>query len=613
MTNRRLWIFRITLACLTFANPGTGLAQLQIEATVNAQRIGMEDELELTVSIRGDAMGRAGNPTLRRLEGFRTGGQSTSTSIQFINGQMSSTRTVIYRLIPRSEGKHIIGAISVDYQGKEYLTEPIEVEVVSGSVLPRAGRGGLGGGIDPLDPFNMFSGRRRQQRRPVQEGEVFVSAEFSQPEAYIGEQVILTYTLYSQVQIMGLQVDQQPTLTGFWVEEVELPDEPKIRETTVNHKRFFVVEIKKSILFPTKAGPVTVEPAVFSMAVRDTSGDPFFGRLSQSIRRATKAISLEVKPLPTAGRPPGFSGAVGRFELSVELDKEEMPAGEPVTLTVALRGEGNLRTVETPELPPLAGFRTYDPKIEENLSAKSSGFGGEKKWQYVLVPDSAGEHRIDPLLFSYFDPSKQRYVELRAGPLTLDVAPSSTVAGGPAITSRGRVKLLRQDIRYLKPAPEAFGVAGSPFYRSGLFYASLALPLLWNLGLIVYRRKQQSEAAHAGMWRARRAQKMAQGRLKQAQKKARTASMDFYEETAGALYRYVADKLGVSPSGLTSQSIQAMLEEHDIPESLGLAYIKTLEACEFARFTPGERSGAEMEKLLDRAEKIIVSLEKHFE
>jgi hypothetical protein len=290
-----------------------------------------------------------------------------------------------------------------------------------------------------------------------------------------------------------------------------------------------------------------------------------------------------------------------------------MPAGEPVTLTVLLKGEGNLRTVERPELPPLAGFRIYDPKTEENLSAGSSGFGGEKKWEFVLVPDSAGEQRIDPLEFSYFDPSERRYVELRAGPLTLDVTPSGAVAGGPAINSRGEVKLLRQDIRYLKPAPEAFGVAGSPFYRSGLFYASLALPLLWNIGLLVYRRKQYSEAAHAGMWRARRAQKMAQGRLKQAQKMARTASMDFYEETAGALYRYVADKLGVSPSGLTTQSIERMLEQRGVPNSLGSAYIKTIEACEFARFTPGERSGEEMEKLLERAEKIIVSLEKHFE
>jgi hypothetical protein len=135
---------------------------------------------------------------------------------------------------------------------------------------------------------------------------------------------------------------------------------------------------------------------------------------------------------------------------------------------------------------------------------------------------------------------------------------------------------------------------------------------VWNLGLVAYRMQKQKEAAHAGLWRSRRAHKMAQGRLKQAQKMARDASMDFYEETAGALYRYVADKLGVSPSGLTTKNIDAMLEERRIAETERKAFIETIESCEFARFTPGERSREEMESLLDRAETIIVSLEKHF-
>jgi hypothetical protein len=302
---------------------------------------------------------------------------------------------------------------------------------------------------------------------------------------------------------------------------------------------------------------------------------------------------------------------VGQFELSAKLDKEATDAGDPRTLSVVIEGQGNLKTVEAPELPPLPGFRTYDPKTEENLGTKGSRFGGEKSWEYVLIPDSAGRHQIGPLSFSFFDPAKEKYVALQAGPVTLDVA--AAAAGGTlAASSRGAVELLRRDVRYLKPAPEELGEAVSPFYKSGLFFATLALPVLWNLGLVVYRQKRESEAAQAGLWRARRARKVAQGRLKQAQKKARTASKDFYEETADALYRYVADKLGVSASGLTSQSIDSMLEERQVPESVRSAFLETIEACEFGRFTPGERSGEEMESLLTRAEKTIVSLEDHF-
>jgi hypothetical protein len=580
----------------------------EVEASVNANKLGIDDNLQLTVSIKGDTLGRAGQPQLPKLDGFRVGGQSTSTNIQWINGQMSSTRSIIYTLLPREEGEFVIGPITVEYQGEEYLTEPIEVEVVSGSILQRGG--GPGGRMDPFDMLSPF--RRRRQRPEQQQGEIFVTAELSRRNAYVGEQVVLTYKLYSQVRIMGLQVDEQPQLTGFWVEDVELPDEPQIRETEVDGKPFFVVEIKKNILFPTRSGNVEIGRAVFSMGVEDPSSDPFFGSMTQTVRRSTQTLTLEVKPLPAVGKPADFSGAVGQFKLSAELDKEETTAGDPLTLSVVLEGQGNLRTVDPPKLPSLPGFRTYDPETEENTSTRNGRFGGNKKWEYVLVPDSAGRTQIGPLAFSYFDPAKKRYVELQAGPVTLDVAAATGVAGGAAVSSRGAVQVLRQDIRYLKPAPEELGMARSPFYETWLFFATLALPIVWNLGLVAYRMKRQSEAAHEGLWRARRARKMAQGRLKNAHKLARVASKDFYEETASALYAYVADKLGVSPSGLTTKNIDSMMEERRIPEAERKAFIDTIESCEFARFTPGERSREEMESLLDRAEKIIVALEKYF-
>jgi hypothetical protein len=280
---------------------------------------------------------------------------------------------------------------------------------------------------------------------------------------------------------------------------------------------------------------------------------------------------------------------------------------------VRLEGQGNLKTVEPPGLPPLPGFRTYDPKTEENLNAGASGFGGNKQWEYVLVPDTAGRKQIEPLTFSYFDPDRNRYVELRTDPLTLEVGASAAVAGGGSgVTSRGAVQVLRQDIRFLKPVPEELGRSSKPFYRSGLFFATLLLPFLWNVGLVAYRLKRQSETAQAGLYRRRRAQRVAQQGLKQARKLARAESGDFYEETAASLYRYVADKLGVSPSGLTTQSIGSVLEERQVPESIRSDFIAAIEACEFARFTPGERSREDMEVLLDQAEKIIISLEKHF-
>ena len=608
-THRIVGVFLTLLSVLV---PAAASAEdFHVEASVNATKIGLDDDLQLTVAIKGDTMGRAGTPELPKLEGFRLGGQSTSTNIQWVNGQMSSTRSTIYTLMPKAEGTHIIEPISVEYGGKEYLTEPIEIEVVYGSILPRSG--GRPGSMDPFDMLSPF--RRRERTRPaVQEGEVFVTAELSKGSAFVGEQVVLTYRLYTQLQIMGLEFSEQPSLTGFWIEDVEMPQEPQWKETKVDGKDFFVVELKKSVLFPTRSGKITIEPAMVTMGLR-AAADPFdvFAPMTESIRRSTKALTVDVKPLPVAGRPADFSGAVGEFTMSAQLDQKETTAGEALTLSVVVEGEGNLKTVESPELPAPPGFRTYDPKTEENLTTRGSRFGGKKRWEYVLVPDSAGQHQIGPMSFSYFDPGEKKYKKLTAGPLTLNVAAATAASSAAAVgSSRGAVQLLRQDIRYLKPVPARLGETSSPFYRSGLFYLTLALPVLWNLGLVVYRKKKQSEAAQVGLWRFRRARKAAQERLKQARKFARSTSMDFYEETAGALYRYVADKLGVSPSGLTAQKISVMLEDRGVPESLRTEFLKTVEACEFARFTPGERTREEMESLLERAEKTIVTMEKHF-
>ena len=586
-----------------------GAQDFRVQASVSANRIGMDDDLQLTVSIFGDSLGRASAPMLPKLEGFRLGGSSQSTSIQWINGRMSATRAITYRLVPAAEGKHTIDRVSVTYQGTQYLTEPIEVEVVAGSVRPQGGRRS-----DPFDAFNP----PRQRRRAKVAGEVYVEAALSRPSTYVGEQVILTYKLYTQMSIMGLDVDQQPKLTGFWVEEVQMPKEQDWKETTVDGKMFYVLEIKKSILFPTKVGTVTIEPATFSMAIRGSSDpfDSFFFRTTEPIRRTTKPVSLEVKPLPSAGKPKDFSGAVGKFDLALEmdnLDRDTIAAGEPLTVNVVVKGKGNLKTVKVPDLPTPDSFRIYHPKTEERFSAGGSGFGGEKRWEFVLVPSAPGKYKLGPLSLSYFDPAKKSYETAKAGPLTVNVGGPTAVGGAPIAAPRSEVKLLRRDVRYLKPAPKELGVARAPFYRSGLFYATLALPMLWNLGLVAYRLKRESEASQVGLWRRRRARKGAHDRLKQAAKKAHHEAKDFYEVTAAALYRYVADKTEASHSGLTTQQIESMLAERQVPESARAEFLKTIEACEFARFTPGDRTRQEMEGLLTRAEQAIVSLDKYLE
>ena len=315
----RIGLGWIPLLLFAFLSPEVQAQDIRVEASVNANRIGMDDDLQLTVSIYGDGLGRASAPTLPQHDGFRVAGQSQSTSIQWINGQMSATRAIIYRMTPVREGKHVIDSISVTYQGTEYLTEPIEVDVVSGSVL------GAGGGASSRPPnrFDRFSPPRR---RNTTTGKVFVEAVLSSPSVYVGEQVILNYRLYTQVPIVGLDIDQRPQLTGFWVEEVQAARDPGPQETTIDGEMFYVFDInQKNVLFPTKAGEATIGPATFSMGVRASSDpfDSFFFRSTDTIRRASQPVTLEVKPLPTEGRPRNFSGAVGQYELGLEIKQRD--------------------------------------------------------------------------------------------------------------------------------------------------------------------------------------------------------------------------------------------------------------------------------------------------
>ena len=583
---------------------------VRVEATVNAERIGIEDVLELTLSIEGGDADR--EPELPRLDAFRVAGRSTSSQIQIVNGRMSSTRAYIYQLLPQNEGTFEIGAVTVHVEGKAHTTKPIRVVVVPGSLVARRPRG-LG---SPFDPFEGLGGRARDL--DLQEDDVFVRAEVSKRSVFQGEQIILTYRLYSRYVPLGPELADDPPLTGFWVEEVDPGAEIKFERRTVEGKQYLSAPLKQRILFPTQTGKLEIPPLTLTTAFRLTADDPFdafFARASRPINLRSQPVTIDVAPLPAEGRSADFKGAVGRFELEAKVSQEEVAAGNPVTLTLSIAGKGNLRSLTPPELPELKGFRAFDPKTEEKARAGALGLEGEKTWEYVLVPESGGVKEVGPWRFQYFDPEEKRYVTASVGPLQMKVVGDAIAASGnigASAAPRGEVTLLRQDIRFLKPAPSRLGEEGRPFHQSPLFYGSLILPLLWNAGLLLYLRKQEKERTHSHLFRSRRAHRMARSRLKKAAKLASEGSRDFYEEIAGALYRYVGDKSGTSPSGLTTSTIDSLLSERSVPEAIRRDFQEVLGKCEEARFTPGARSREDMESLRARTEGLIVGVERHW-
>jgi hypothetical protein len=473
---------------------------------------------------------------------------------------------------------------------------------------------GLG---SPFDPFEGFGGTRRRDLA-LEEDDVFVRTEVSKRALFQGEQLVVTYRLYSRYVPLGPEIADDPPLSGFWVEEVDLGQEPAVERRTVEGKQYISFPLKQRVVFPTQSGRLEIPPLTFSMAFRLTSGDPFdafFARASSPITLRSQPVSVDVAPLPPSGRSADFKGAVGHFELQAKVSQEEVAAGDPVTLTLAIAGKGNLRSVTPPDLPELKGFRAFAPRTEEKARAGASGLEGEKSWEYVLVPESSGVKEVGPWRFQYFDPEAKKYVTASVGPLQLRVVGDATAASsglGGNVAARRDVTLLREDIRFLKPAPSRLGAARRPFHESPWFYGAMVLPVLWNLGLLFYLKQQEKEKTHSHLFRSRRAHRMARERLKKAAKLASEGSRDFYDEIAAALYRYVGDKSAVSSSGLTSSSIATLLAEHSVPEERRREFEEVLGKCEEARFTPGARSREDMDSLRRRSEELIVEVERHW-
>jgi hypothetical protein len=584
-----------------------------IEARVDMQQMGEGDSLTLTIEVRGSRPAHAEEPDLSGLADFNiAAGPSTSTSTSMIwrGGQASSSTSQQYSyiLLPRRRGTLTIPTISVKVGSRVLRTDPISVEVVAGRVR-QSGPSMPGRGGAPGLP-------QRPGARP--QGEVFVEAQVDRKEAWVGEQVLLTYKVYTQVELVELPHPQQlPSYTGFWVEE--LPNDPRatVHRVTRDGKEFIELTLMKKAIFPTASGALTIEETPFELPVRAETRDPFEGIFftpTRLVYRKTNPITIQVKPLPEAGRPASFTGAVGSYTLTTRADRTEARVNEAVGLQIRVEGKGNIKVVGEPLLPALPDYKRYEPKVEEKREVQEDRLLGTKTWDYVLTPLAAGPQDLPAIAFAYFDPSRGAYVEVTSKPLPVMVQRGAdggtTVAGGTAPGARREVVAFGRDIRFIKGSSQ-LDRHGTPFHRSLLFGALLASPLLLNAALLFAVRRHDRLAASVGLVRGRRAPGFARRRLKQARRiLAEGKPRAFSEEVGRALTGYLADRLNVSASGLTHERIDGLLEVRRVDAALRGEVKRVLEACDFARFAPVEQGPDAMRRDLEEAEQLIARLER---
>jgi hypothetical protein len=427
-------------------------ADFTLRSEVDAKKIGVQDQLQLTITLEGSgAPDEVPLPALVNLD--LVAGPYSSSQISIVNGSMSQSRTLTYVLQPRAAGKAEVGAVHAAGQ-----TAPaIAIEVVQGQAKPRERQRPDPFARDPFgDPLDQIFGQRRTTRSET--ARVQMEVQPSRTRLHVGEPLVLTYWLYTQASVADLQFKEAPQFAGFWVEDLEREKTPPAGEAaTLEGQSYRRFPILRKLLFPTKAGTLTIPPSVFRIGIARTG---FFDS-GGTIERPTKPVTITVDPLPDA---PGFSGAVGRFKASATLDRDSVPLGEAATLRFRVEGTGNLKWVDrAPELK-LAGAKVFPPQTKSDLRTTETGVSGSRSWEFVVVPETSGAVLIPPLAFSYFDAAAGRIVSAETAPLTLRVeggtAASAAPAASPSLRATGALPLRSDLDRAAGWTPGARLVAG---------------------------------------------------------------------------------------------------------------------------------------------------------
>ncbi|MER3523504.1 MAG: hypothetical protein C4326_05395 [Ignavibacteria bacterium] len=586
-----------------------------LEASVDKNPVAIDDQFTLSFVLTNAGMSGGKNLKLPNLEKFHVMmGPSTSTSMQIINGAVSSSVTYSYVLQPKEIGTFTIGSASIDIGNKTYTSAPITIEVVKGS--PQAnqpkGRQGVSGDLDAQLSENLF-----------------LRASVDKTRALQGEQIILTFKLYTRVAVQNYNLNKTPTMTGFWSEDIEMPKQVQLTTETVNGKQYQVGVIKRMALFPTQPGTLEIGPMEITtlVTVRDRrSWDPFdaffsdpFGRQIEYVVKS-EPLRIKVDPLPV-GAPVSFKGAVGRFTLNVKADRLEAKTNEPISVKVTIAGTGNIKVLESPAIEFPKDFEQYTPKVSDAINRREGKINGSKTFEYILIPRYPGKKVIKPVEFSYFDLGKREYITLRSDEIAFIIEQGAPAAAPfVAATPRTDVQLLSQDVRFIKLSKPAFRRRGEFLHTSPVFVALTLLPLAGIAGVFVYTRRRQEEMRDVVGYRTRQAIKVAKRGLKAAEALLKEIlsgkdgssekKLQFYAEVAKALWKYVGDKFNIQQADLSIETAVNELHKRAVDGEIAASLRSVLELCEMARFAPTSLSLDTLQKTYDDANKIIVDLER---
>ncbi len=563
-----------------------------LKLSISKNPIAVGEQFRIDFIFEGDASNFRG-PTLNGLRKLSGPNQSSSSSMQIINGKVSRSKTTTYSyyVTALNEGSLTIGQASVTSKGQTFRSQAEKITVLK---------------ANPKTQNTSFS---------ISEN-VVLKSTINRSSIFQGEQIVVSYKLYSKINLADINLTMVPELNGFWKEEVEVNSNGKIE--IIDGVRHKVWDISRFILTPQKSGTLKIDPMAIDITIQvknkrsnDPFGDPFgfFGSYQTIVEEvSSKSLTVNVKDLPP-GAPANFTGAVGQFTLSSQVDKTSLEANQAVNYKLILSGNGNLHLIDNIPVSFPSNFEAYDPQKKDKTFTTNNGIGGKIEFEHLLIPRFKGEYIIEEQTFNFFDPKKNKYQTISTSPITINVLKgqdgSESYYSSEDLKENSNLKLAPIEIQ-----TTLFTMDEKKNY-SFLFTLLLLLPLLGLLAYVVFLMMDAKNKANPILRKYKKSLKIAQKRLKKAQNHLENSQKElFFEEIEKSLWSYFSNKFNVNSVDLSKDTIHDFFRKKKISIDVSNHFTSIIEKCEFCRFAPSSLDAEDMNKVYELATKVIIDVEQ---
>jgi len=596
---RRAW----ALALLFAATGALGAKEFDVEIRLTPEdAIGRDEVALLRIQVRSERASREVPEASFRLENFRVlRGPIQSSSLHIHEGEQSTSRTLTWHLQPLAVGKARVHSVTLDVGGKTIRLPDRELEVLDETPPERRRQRQRNDPFDRLldddpfaeDPFESLvrsSRDRRSVRAPsARAPKILLRAEAEPRRPYVGQQVLYTLRLYTQVDIQSVNPEELPDFKGFWTQVIPQPDQLQPEMVDYEGERFGRVVLLQRALFPRRSGSFELEPIRARMEAKLPEAGPFGSALprSQEITRSSNAVRLEVRELPEA--PVGFQGAVGRLTLAADLKPRELAVGEAATLTLTLSGKGHLQGIPAPQIPEISGLKVFPPQQQSDQRLEGREVHGTRSWSFVLVSEHPGSWQLPAIEICYFDPQWERYQSVASPPLELAVR---------GRTGTAQINGETVELHSIRTAALPAGASGGGLAR--LLPWLFVLP--WGLiGLVLFLRHRPGGTEHHRPARRRLLERLEQAEAEERPRQAAAEIEDAWRD-------FLHERWDI-PRGSPSTQWGNLLMERGIQAEAAGELVKLADDLHYLRYAPKLSAVAELRReLIERSRKLVRSV-----